>query len=205
MKAIKRLKPDDRFDKPARPSTTHLGRAGEYYVAAQLLRLGYNTSPLPVDTGVDLLAHWMTKDGDSRVALLQVKTTASKRTKIRLDRAHVDRITSQGVNLVVVFWFDPDRPFALVIPPALFYMLTSGGSKSPSAPIRVRRDGVDLVFRVQTQEHVFIRNKRTDIGRMVNRFDRLAPTDEDPMPIPVYAEWTSDNEGLLRILSDQET
>ena len=205
MKSTRRLQRNEKFDKPARPVTTYLGRAGEYYVAAQLLRMGYNTSPLPVDTGVDLLAHWTADGGDSRVALVQVKTTASRRTTIKLNKTQLDRITRQGVNLVVVFWYDPVRPFALVIPPALFYMLTSGGLKSPAAPIRTRPDGTVLVFRVRSKEHVFIRNKRTDVGPMVNRFDRLAATDEDPHAIPPYAEWTSDDEGLLRIVADEET
>lgn len=201
----KRLKVDDAFEKPAPPVTTHLGRAGEYFVAAQLLRMGYNTNPLPVDTGVDLLAHWVTKNRDSRVALLQVKSTASRRTTIRLNKTQLDRITGQGINLVVVFWGDPQRPFALVLPPALFYMLTSGGFKSPAAPIRTRFDGATIVFTAQSQEHVFIRNVRTDLGPMVNRFDRLAATDEDPHAIPNYAAWTSDGEGLLRILPDEDT
>ena len=121
MKTAKHLKVDDAFDKPAPPGTTHLGRAGEYFVAAQLLRMGYNTSPLPVDTGVDLPAHWTTKSGESRVALLQVKSTAATRTTIRLNKTQLDRITGQGVNLIVVFWSDPQRPFALVLPPALSY------------------------------------------------------------------------------------
>lgn len=191
-------------DKPSPPVTTHLGRAGEYFVAAQLLRMGYNTSPLPVDTGIDLLAHWTTKSGDSRVALLQVKSTASSRTTIRLNKVQLDRITDQVVNLVVVFWGDPQRPFALVIPPALFYMLTSGGFKSPAAPIRSGPDRVAIVFTARSQEHVFIRNLRTDLGLMVNRFDRLAASDEDPYVIPGYAEWTSDDEGLLRIVPEED-
>jgi hypothetical protein len=205
MKATRRLKVDDAFDKPAPPVTAHLGRAGEYFVAAQLLRMGYNTIPLPVDTGVDLLAHWTTKSGDSRVALLQVKSTASWRTTIRLNKTQLDRITGQGVNLVVVFWGDPQRPFALVLPPALFYMLTSGGFKSPAAPIRNRPDGAVIVFAARSGEHVFIRNSRTDLGPMVNRFDRLAATDEDPHAIPDYAEWTSNDDGLLRIIPQENT
>jgi hypothetical protein len=201
MKATRRLKVDDTFDKPARPVTTHLGRAGEYFVAAQLLRMGYNTSPLPVDTGVDLLAHWTTRSGDSRVTLVQVKSTASKRTTIRLNKIQLDRITGQGVNLVLVFWGDPHRPFALVLPPALFYMLTSGGFKSPAAPIRKRPGGgAVIVVATSSHEHVFIWNRRTDLGPMVNRFDRLAATDEDPHAILDYAEWTSDDDGLLRII-----
>jgi len=205
MKATRRLKVDDAFHNPAAPVTTHLGRAGEYFVAAQLLRMGFNTSPLPVDTGVDLLAHWTAKSGDSRAALVQVKSTVLKRTTIRLTKTQVDRITAQGVNLVLVFWGDPQRPFALVIPPALFYMLTSGGFKSPAAPIRIRAHGADIVVRASSQKDVFIRNLRTNLGPMVNRFDRLAATDEDPRAIPDYAEWTSDGDGLLRIIPQSDT
>jgi len=40
---------------------------------------------------------------------------------------------------------------------------------------------------------------------MVNRFDRLAATDEDPHAIPNYAERTPDDEGLLRIVPDGDT
>jgi len=201
----KRLKVDDAFDKPTPPMTTHLGRAGEYFVAAQLLRMGYNTSPLPVNTGVDLLAHWTTKSGESRVFLLQVKSTALRRTTVRLNKTQLDRITAQGVNLVVVFWYDPHRPFAVVLPPALFNMLTSGGFNSPAAPIRSRPDGAAIVLMAHTQEHVFIRNRRTDVALMVNRFDRLAATDDDHHEIPDYAAWTSDVEGVLRILPEEDT
>lgn len=188
MKPTKPLRPDDMVDKPSPPVTTYLGRAGEYFVAAQLLRMGYNTSPLPVDTGIDLLAHWTTKRGDSRVALLQVKSTALSRTTIRLNKVQLDRITDQVVNLVVVFWGDPQRPFALVIPPALFHMLTSGGFESPAAPIRSGPDGVAIVLTARSQEHVFIRNLQTDLSLMVNRFDRLAASDEDPHDISSSVE-----------------
>lgn len=205
MKTTKRLKLDDAVDKPALPVTTHLGRAGEYFVAAQLLSRGYNTSPLPVDTGVDLLAHWTTRSGDSRVALLQVKSTASGRTTIRLKKTQLDRVIGQRINLVVVFWGDPQRPFALILPPALFYMLTSGRFKSRAAPIRSRPGGTAIVFEARSQEHVFIRNLRTDLGPMVNRFDRLAATDEDPHAVPDYAEWTSDDKGLLQIAPEEGT
>ncbi len=203
-KMTKHLGRDDEFDKPPVPVTTHLGRASEYLVAAQLLRMGYNTSPLPVDTGVDLLAHWNTKSGDSRVALIQVKGTAASRTTITLNKAQFDRITGHGVNLAVVFWLDPECPFTLVIPPALFYMLTSGNFRSPAAPIRSRPAGATIVFVAKGRDRVFIRNLRTDLSLMVNRFDRLAASDEDPHAIPDYAEWATDDEGLLRIVPDEE-
>ena len=80
-------------------------------------------------------------------------------------------------------------------------MLTSGGFKSPTASIRPRVDGAVIVFLARTYDQVFIRNLRTDVGPMVNRFDRLAATDDDPHAIPDYAEWTSENDGLLRIVS----
>lgn len=35
----------------------YLGRAGEYYIASELLRRGFNAMVAPVDTGVDVIAH----------------------------------------------------------------------------------------------------------------------------------------------------
>jgi hypothetical protein len=35
----------------------YLGRAGEYFIASELLRRGFNAMVAPVDTGVDVIAH----------------------------------------------------------------------------------------------------------------------------------------------------
>ena len=84
-------------------AATHLGRAGEYYVASHLLRLGYNAVPLPIDSGVDLLAHWTTERGDSRVAQFQVKSTERRRMMFRLTAKQLERWWDEGINLVAVF------------------------------------------------------------------------------------------------------
>ncbi len=41
----------------AKRNDLYLGRAGELFAAAHLLRLGLNAAPLTVDTGVDLILH----------------------------------------------------------------------------------------------------------------------------------------------------
>jgi hypothetical protein len=35
----------------------YLGRAGEYFIASELLRRGFNAMVAPVDTGIDVIAH----------------------------------------------------------------------------------------------------------------------------------------------------
>jgi len=192
------------FQAPTRPTSHHLGKAGEFFVAGQLLRLGYNCSPLPVDTGVALLAHWLHESGESRVALVQVKTTEKRRSTVKLKKRQLEKMVEMGVNLIVVFWSDPQAPFALVVPPALLYMLTSGGFQDPKAPIRAKGEIYWIVFVEKEPQAVYVRNRFNDVSCMVNRFDRLAPTDEDHMMIPPYAEWSNGKHQLLKVLSDDE-
>ena len=189
--------PDETFHDPRPPTSTHLGRAGEQFVASHLLRLGYNAVPLPIDTGVDLLAHWTTKSGESRVAQFQVKTTQARRIAFRLTRAQLTRWWSEGINLAVVFWYDSAAPFTVVVPPSLSYMLTSGGHRDPRAPIRVG-DLATLVFGSQGPNRAFVGNRRNDVSRMINRFDRIEATDEDYLHIRPYVSWSGDEKALLQ-------
>lgn len=184
-------------------STTHVGKAGEYFVAGHLLRLGYNVAPLPVDSGVDLIAHWITETGDSRMCLVQVKTTQRKRTSIDFSMQQLDNAARQGVNLIIVFWHEVAVPFALVLPPSLVYMLTSGGFQDPTAPVRKSADAMTIVFESHGK-NVYIRNRKNDISGMINRFDRLAPTDVDHFVIPEYAQWSGASGQLVEILSEEE-
>jgi hypothetical protein len=183
-----------------RPSTTtHLGRAGEHLVAGHLLRLGYNAMPLPVDTGVDLLAHWTTRSGDSRVAQFQVKSTERRRLTFRLTEKQLNRWWAEMINLVVVFWYEATAPFCVVLPPSLCYMLTSGGYKDRRAPIRVAETLTTIVVASPGPQRVYIGNRHNDISRMVNRFDRIEATDDDPLHIPRYACWASDGMALVQL------
>jgi hypothetical protein len=188
---------DETYHDPRPPTTTHLGRAGEQFVASHLLRLGYNATPLPIDMGVDLLAHWTTKSGESRVAQFQVKTTQQKRISFRLRKRQLERLWAEGINLVVVFWYEPASPFALVIPPSLSYMLTSGGHKDSRAPIRVGANGAILVFGSSGARRAHTRNRYHDLSAMIDRFDRIEATDEDYSVIRPYADWSTHDKALV--------
>src|SRR5262245_53908191 len=88
----------------------YLGRAGEQFVAAHLLRLGLNAASLPVDTGVDLLAHREMKVGmllaqaEHELYQFQIKTTATNEYKVSLPVKKVHELWHKAINLVVVFW-----------------------------------------------------------------------------------------------------
>jgi hypothetical protein len=162
-----------------------------------LLRLGYNAMPLPVDTGVDLLAHWTTRSGESRVAQFQVKATERRRLTFRLTEKQLNRWWDELVNLIVVFWYEPTAPFCVVLPPSLCRMLTSGGFNDPRAPIRVVDTLTTIVLGSPGPKRVYIGNRHNDISRMVNRFDRIEATDDDSLHLPPYASWGSDGRALV--------
>ena len=169
------------------------------FIVSHLLRLGYNAAPLPIDTGVDLLAHWTTRSGESRVAQFQVKTTRSRRLSFSVTKKRLERWWSEGVNLIVVFWYDPTSPFSVVLPPSLLYMLTTGGYKYPTAPIVVGKTGARIVIGSQGPRMSFVRNRQNDVSAMVDRFDRLEATDGDPNFQPSYASFVSDGKRVIEI------
>lgn len=123
----------------------YLGRAGESFVASHLLRRGLNPASLPVDAGVDLLAHSLFKTdrpllhAEHELFQFQIKTTANEyKTTLRVEKVH--ELWHKAINLVVVFWANEKSPSAVVLPPSLIYMLTSGGFEDPRAPLNMIGD-----------------------------------------------------------------
>jgi hypothetical protein len=168
--------------------TLYIGKAGEFFVAGHLLRLGLNAMPLTVDSGVDLLGHLVTEYGDSRVYQFQVKTTARPIAQFNFEREKFRRLYTQNINLVVVFWSEPSNPLALVLPPRLLRMMTSGGYEAPHAPIRMQRDLISM--RVERRDsRVYVRNRYHEFTRMVNRFDLVEASDIDTIHLPEYCCW----------------
>ena len=168
--------------------TRYIGTSGEYFVASHLLRLRLNTTPLPVDDGLDLIGHRTMPDGESRTYLFQVKTTQNREARIRFRREQFDRLLDQAVNLVVVLWATADAPRALVVPPRLLRMLTTGGFEDPRAPIP--RD--ESIVRIRVEDHegrIYVRNRLHDFTGMTNRFDLCEATDVDTTAHPEYAVW----------------
>jgi hypothetical protein len=119
----------------------YLGRAGELFVAAHLLRRGLNSAPLPVDTGVDLLAHRELKldvllhQAEHEVYQFQVKTTTTNEYRASMPVRKVHDLWHKSINLVVVFWSEETAPNSVVLPPSLIRMLTSGGFEDPKSPL----------------------------------------------------------------------
>jgi hypothetical protein len=185
----------------------HLGRAGEMFVAAQLVRLGFNAAPLPVDTGVDLLAHRQVRYHDENFVpeqelyQFQVKTTSRKDFSLSpMPVKKVYEFWLKSINLIVVFWPRAKTPTSIVLPPSLVYMLTSGGFKDARAPIDITRDLVTIRF-IEKEGRYYIRNQKNEITPMLNRFDRIEPAGEFDAIIPCYAGW-SEGPGLIEFISD---
>ena len=153
--------------------TQYIGTSGEYLVASHLLRLRLNTTPLPVDDGLDLIGHKIVHDSESRAYLFQVKTSYRRIASIRIERARFDHLLDHAVNLMIVLWSDPEHPRILVLPPRLLRMMTTGNFQDPRAPIRLRHGTVWI--RVEDHEgRIYVRNRAHDFTGMTNRFDLLS-------------------------------
>jgi hypothetical protein len=168
--------------------TLYIGKSGEFYAAAHLLRLGLNAMPMSVDSGIDLIGHLSNRYGNSRIFQFQVKSTNETVARIKLTRAKFNSYITNAINLIVVFWHDPKAPFAVVFPPRLLRMMTSGGYANPAAPIRADRDPVRIVIESHGGR-VFVRNRSNEYTLMVNRFDLAEPADIDTTHLPEYATW----------------
>ncbi len=187
----------------SRYTNLFLGRAGEFFVASELLRRGLNPFLSPVDTGIDLVAH---QEFIPHVPLLhavhdiflfQVKTTAVDEYKDSISTRTVHEWWHKRINLVIVFWSENSQPTCLILPPSLIHMLTSGGFDDPKAPLRIGTRNVALrVLRRGTR--FYMRNKHNDLSVMQNRFDRIESVDSDSQMLPQYAKW-DDGDGLLRV------
>jgi hypothetical protein len=109
------------------------GRAGEYFVASELLRRGLNPFLSPVDTGVDLFAHQEFIPAPPllhavhKVFLFQVKTTARDEYTDSISTRTVHEWWHKRINVVIVFWSKNIQPTCLILPPSLLYIITSGG------------------------------------------------------------------------------
>jgi hypothetical protein len=178
-----------------------LARSGELVVASHLFRRGLNAAPLPVDTGVDLLAHRELRldppllQAEHELYQFQVKTTATNEYRSSLPKEKVHELWYKAINLIVVFWPRDRTPSAVVLPPTLIRMLTSGGFEDPKAPFLMAADKVSLRF-IEDEGRYFIRNRHNEITAMLNRFDRIEPVGTDTGQFPVYAGW-SDGPGLV--------
>lgn len=181
----------------------YLGRAGEYFVASELLRRGLNPFLSPVDTGVDLFAHQEVIPyapllyAVHHVFLFQVKTTARDEYIDSVPTRTIHEWWHKRINLVIVFWSKNSQPTCLILPPSLLHTLTSGSFDDPKAPLRIGARKVTLrVFRRGAR--LYMRNKHNDVTAMQNRFDRIESIESDSQTIPSYAMW-DDGSGLLRI------
>lgn len=181
----------------------YLGRAGELFVASYLLRVGLNPATLPVDTGVDLIAHrifqtdLLLHQAEHEIYQFQVKTTARQEYNSSLEVKKFNELWHKNINLIIVFWNNFYHPISVILPPSLIRMLTSGGFEDPNAPFITKRNKVTIrIF--ERNNRYFIRNQNHEITRMVNRFDRIEPINTDTGMFPTYACW-SDGKALVEI------
>jgi hypothetical protein len=197
---------------PIGDKTEHLflGRAGESFVASHLLRRGLNPAHLLVDIGVDLLAYREFKTTDllllqaeHEVYQFQIKTTATNEYRSSLTIKKVNELWHKVINLVVVFWVSEKTPSAIVLPPSLIRMLTSGGFEDPRAPLNMLGDQVSLKF-IERDGRYFIRNYDHEITAMLNRFDRIEAIGTDTGMFPPYAEWADDGALVAFVPDEQE-
>ncbi len=160
-----------------------------------MIRIGWNANILPVDTGIDIVAHRAGESGDAEIAQCQVKTTLRGTYQATMDSERLRSIWQDAINLVVVFWDTVNRPESIVIPPRLLHMLTSGNFQDPKAPLDLRKDKATLkIFRAGGR--FFVRNRANEITLMRDRFDLIEPTYVDVNALPEYAIW-SDRDGTL--------
>ncbi|MCG2720726.1 MAG: hypothetical protein L6290_01760, partial [Thermodesulfovibrionales bacterium] len=169
----------------------YLGTAGEYWVAACLLRLGFNVNVLPVDSGVDLLASRVRPNStELEVFQIQVKTTAQPCGKFPFTPEKLDGFIESGVNVVVVSWPTDSVPQCVVFPPRLLHMMTSGGFRDPCAPFQMTGDRMNLKVEFHSDGNVYVRNRKNPFTPMLGRLDLIESTDEDPNALPSYATWS---------------
>ncbi|NVN91286.1 MAG: hypothetical protein HXX11_11885 [Desulfuromonadales bacterium] len=180
-----------------------VGAAGEHWVAACLLRRGFNANVLPVDTGVDLLATKKSRYSDDMMLYkIQVKTTAGLRAIIRFEKSKIDNLIQSRVNLVLVSWPSIGEPRCAVFSPRLLQMMTSGGFNDTNAPLRATGDFINMTVKFTDEGGVFVRNQMNPYTPVVNRLDLIEPVDCDVYSLPDYAMW-SDIEGRLIDFDDE--
>jgi hypothetical protein len=181
----------------------YLARAGEWFVAAQLLRRGLNAATTSVDSGVDILAHQElqlevpTLQAEHEIYQFQIKTTAASQYQATMPLKKLHELWHKAINLIIVFWPNENSPNAVFIPPSLIRMLTSGGFDNPRAPLRLRDDFVTLKVFTSSGRY-FIRNQHNEVTAMLNRFDRIEPVGVDTTMFPPYAGW-ADGKGLIEL------
>ncbi len=175
-----------------------LGKAGERYVAAHLLRQGFNAAEAPVDTGVDLLAHRHSVGGDSLVYQVQVKTTTSLDWTQSFSLQRFGRLCEQLVNLVVVFWPGARAPVAVVIPPSLLYFFAHATPNPKYLPIYSSSNGKEVVLRLVLRDlsTVYVRRRTIDCSPLVNAFHLIEDTTCDPFHIPPYVGMQADGKSI---------
>jgi hypothetical protein len=181
----------------------YLGAAGEHWVAANLLRAGFNANVLPVDTGVDLLASKKSPYSDDLVLYkVQVKTTAGVRASIRFPKSKIDDFVSSCVNLVVVQWPEQGVPRCVVFTPRLLHMMTSGGFQDPAAPLRASGEFINMTVKFAPDGGVFVRNRRNPFTAVANRLDLIESVECDPTALPGYAVWSANKGQLIEFDDD---
>lgn len=187
------------------------GRAGEFLVAAHLLRQNIEASLVNVDYGVDVEATRTTAYATSVGNIsfperyrIQVKTTRADALNLRFSSDKFTQMMEMSVNLVVVFWQDPSAPILIVFPPSLLYMMSAAelkemeGAKAPASLLHTGDGKIVIKVFVTLGGRVFVRNRRNEFTVMTGRFDRLETTEHEWFTTPYhYATWSSDPRTLI--------
>ena len=181
---------------PQKHKNLYTGSAGEHFVAANLLRIGWNANLLSVDTGIDVVGQRIGNLGEPEIIQCQVKTMTRGTYQGSFSKDAIERMWKDAINLIVVFWDENSTPSSIVIPARLVGMLTSRGFKDPNAPLRIRGEKVSMRV-YKSGDRCFVRNKHNEVSDLLNRFDLLDTTDLDMDTLPEYAEWSDDEKTLI--------
>jgi hypothetical protein len=133
----------------------------------------------------------------------QIKTTATNEYRASFLIKKVNELWHKVINLVVVFWPNGKGPSAIVLPPSLILMLTSGGFEDPRAPLNMTGNNVSLRV-IKSNDRYFIRNDEHEITAMLNRFDRIEAIGTDTTHYPPYAFWADDRHWVVAFDPDEE-
>ncbi len=178
-----------KFESIRKLSKIYCGKAGEFLVTSYLIRNGYNTVPLSIDSGVDLLGHRLSESGESYIFQFQVKTTIKDRIDIQHTEAKLKKYWEERINLVVVFWPQTAAPRILIVPPSLLRVMATSAFKGKPL-IRTSDAGLKVVsISLRANGGARIPGTNCNLDIMEERFDLCEDTLSDPNRKPEYIHW----------------
>lgn len=144
---------------PRKPTTSFIGKAGEYAVMSELLFRGFNANNMSVDDGIDIIA-----SKDNNFYFIQVKTVTLKpnRTAIaQIKLKNFDKFINQQIRYVIAVKCDREiRFFTLAndhIRQLQFKKALSVSDKTDRFSIKIRydSDGTPYFYDIKEEDATF--------------------------------------------------